>query len=123
MSIFLRDILPPLGAPLAASVSQIDARKGAVKAHSTLMSEKLTQPTLTALRNDAIELPRLELVISPLEGPVFATTLEVAPRVLGTGSECDVIVADPRVSRRHCEVALTERGVMIKEKAGAAWWF
>jgi transcriptional regulator with PAS, ATPase and Fis domain len=79
------------------------------------MGERPDQPTLTALRSDAIEVPNLELTVAPPEGPVITVKLEVAPLVLGSSAECDVALADPRVSRRHCRIALTERGVMIKD--------
>jgi transcriptional regulator with PAS, ATPase and Fis domain len=73
------------------------------------------QPTLTTLRSDAVEVPHLELTVSPLAGPVVKVKLEVMALVLGTSGECDVVIADPSVSRRHCKIALTERGVMIRD--------
>jgi transcriptional regulator with PAS, ATPase and Fis domain len=79
------------------------------------MGDRAGEPTLTALRGDAVEVPNLELTVVPPEGPVINIKVEVSPLVLGSSAECDVMLADPRVSRRHCRVALTERGVMIKD--------
>jgi transcriptional regulator with PAS, ATPase and Fis domain len=79
------------------------------------MGDRAGEPTLTALRGDSVEVPNLELTVVPPQGPVINIKLEVTPFVLGSSAECDVVLADPRVSRRHCRVALTERGVMIKD--------
>jgi transcriptional regulator with PAS, ATPase and Fis domain len=79
------------------------------------MRDPAGQPTLTALRADAVELPHVELCVSPPAGRVLTVRLEVAPIVLGTSPECDLVIADPRVSRRHCSVTLTERGVLLRD--------
>ncbi|MBK7862448.1 MAG: sigma 54-interacting transcriptional regulator [Archangiaceae bacterium] len=34
---------------------------------------------------------------------------------LGTGADCDVVCADPQVSRRHCRLSLTEQGVLLED--------
>jgi two-component system, NtrC family, response regulator GlrR len=72
-------------------------------------------PTLTALRTNAVELPSLEVVVSPARGKDLVARLAVAPVVVGVSPECDLVLADPRVSRRHCEVALTGRGVILRD--------
>jgi transcriptional regulator with PAS, ATPase and Fis domain len=71
--------------------------------------------TLTTLRSDAVEVPNIELTVSPPGGAVSTVKLEVMPLLVGTSAECDVVLVDPRVSRRHCTIALTERGVMIRD--------
>ncbi len=72
-------------------------------------------PTLTALRTNAVELPSLEVVVSPARGKDLVARLAVAPVVVGVSPECDLVLVDPRVSRRHCEVALTSRGVVLRD--------
>jgi transcriptional regulator with PAS, ATPase and Fis domain len=72
-------------------------------------------PTLTALRSDALELPALRVIVVPPKGRALEATLAVAPLVLGTSPDCDMVVHDPRVSRRHCELTLTERGVVLRD--------
>jgi two-component system response regulator GlrR len=72
-------------------------------------------PTLTALRTNAVELPSLEVVVSPPKGKDLVARLAVAPVVVGVSPDCDVVLSDPRVSRRHCEVELTARGVVLRD--------
>jgi transcriptional regulator with PAS, ATPase and Fis domain len=72
-------------------------------------------PTLTALRSDALELPALRVIVVPPKGRAVEATLAVAPLVLGASLDCDLVVHDPRVSRRHCELSLTERGVVLRD--------
>jgi len=51
---------------------------------------------------------------SPGRAPVTAT-LGVHALLVGTSAECDLTAVDPRMSRRHCEIRLTERGVMVRD--------
>lgn len=71
--------------------------------------------TLTEIRSDAIELPSLRVTVVPANGRAASSALAVAPIVIGTSPDCDITIVDPRVSRRHCEVALTDRGVVLKD--------
>src|SRR6185369_4053367 len=34
---------------------------------------------------------------------------------LGQSAECDLVIVDPLVSRRHCELRLTQRGIVLKD--------
>jgi two-component system, NtrC family, response regulator GlrR len=70
--------------------------------------------TLTTLRRDAVELPRLGLLVHA-PGGEQRVSLGVHPLVLGTHAECDVVIADPSLSRRHCQVALVEQGVLLTD--------
>jgi transcriptional regulator with PAS, ATPase and Fis domain len=79
------------------------------------MRDPSVSPTLTTLRSDAVEVPNLELTVFAPGGAVSTFKLEFMPLVIGTSAECDVVLVDPRVSRRHCTLALTERGVMIRD--------
>ena len=79
------------------------------------MSGSSSHPTLTTLRRDAVELPSVRLTLVTHDGATQAVPLGVAPVVLGTSPECDLVVVDPRVSRRHCQVAMTERGIVIRD--------
>ena len=71
--------------------------------------------TLTTLRANAIELPSLEVGIVAPQGTEFSATLAFAPLVVGSSPECDIVLADSRVSRLHCEIRLTDRGVMVRD--------
>ena len=71
--------------------------------------------TITTLRSDAIELPDLRVVVTPQKSPPIEATLGVTPLVLGSSAECDVVVPDSRVSRRHCQLRFTPRGVSLTD--------
>ncbi|NUO53386.1 MAG: sigma 54-interacting transcriptional regulator [Polyangiaceae bacterium] len=71
--------------------------------------------TLTDVRPDVVELPDVRLVLTPPRGKKIAIPLGVAPIVLGSDPDCDVIVDDARVSRKHCEVRRDGRAVVIRD--------
>jgi DNA-binding NtrC family response regulator len=73
------------------------------------------QATVTAIRGDSLELPLVRVIAaSPLGGEV-AAPVGVEPLVMGTSSECDLVVRDPAVSRRHCDITLTDRGIVLRD--------
>jgi DNA-binding NtrC family response regulator len=67
--------------------------------------------TKTAIYRDRLELPVLEVFV----GDAGCVPLEVAPIVVGTHADCDIVLTDPRVSRRHCRLSLDARGVLIED--------
>jgi transcriptional regulator with PAS, ATPase and Fis domain len=67
------------------------------------------------MRNNAVSIPSLELRMTAPGGAESAVPLGMAPLVVGTSPECDVIVDDPHVSRAHCSVALDDRGVVLRD--------
>ena len=79
-----------------------------------MSSTKAGNPTLTSIRADAVELPALRVVLLE-RGSQRGAPLELAPVVVGTGEACDLVVADRRVSRRHCEISLTHEGVILRD--------
>jgi DNA-binding NtrC family response regulator len=81
------------------------ARRASTRAHATL----------TTMQSNAIELPGLFVVVKPPSGPSVEAPLGIAPIVVGTGADCDLVVADPRVSRRHCMLTLTESGIVLAD--------
>ncbi len=74
---------------------------------------EITQTDL--LRTDVVELPNLRLVLTPAQGKKLEIPLGMAPVVLGSDATCDVLVDDPRVSRKHCEVRREGRGVIVRD--------
>ncbi len=72
-------------------------------------------PTLTVFRTDAVELPSLVVVASPPRGKSLRVPLGVTPLSIGSSPECDVVLDDPGVSRRHAEISLTARGVWLRD--------
>src|SRR5688572_981136 len=89
--------------------------------------------TLTTIGADALELPTLEVAMvsdrvaespagsaaasPPLgAGPArLRASLSLDPVIVGTSDEADIVVADRRVSRKHCSFALTERGIVLTD--------
>ncbi|MFO0554452.1 MAG: sigma 54-interacting transcriptional regulator [Polyangiaceae bacterium] len=71
--------------------------------------------TLTDIRPSAVELPNLRIVVSAPRGKKQEIALGVAPLVIGSDPECDVVVDDPRVSRRHCEVRREGGAVLVRD--------
>jgi DNA-binding NtrC family response regulator len=74
-----------------------------------------TQGAGTALRQGGLEIPSVRVIATPPRGGEISATLEVDPLAIGTSADCDLIVPDPAVSRRHCEVVLTEQGVVLRD--------
>ncbi len=56
-------------------------------------------------------------------GPEKGRTVELPPGktlVLGRGEDCDVQLADPRASRVHCKLQVSDDGVVLAD-AGSTW--
>ncbi len=71
----------------------------------------MAEGTKTALYRDRLELPMLEVCVGDHE----RVPLGVTPVVVGVHTDCDVVLSDPRVSRRHCRLSLDARGVIIED--------
>lgn len=63
----------------------------------------------------AVRLPSLRVTVTLPNRRTLSAPLELEPLVLGQHIECDIVVTDPKVSRRHCEIRLTERGVFVQD--------
>jgi transcriptional regulator with PAS, ATPase and Fis domain len=74
-----------------------------------------TEGTLTDVRPDVLELPNVRLVLAPPRGKKLEVPLGVAPLIFGSDPDCDVIVDDARVSRKHCEVRREGGAVVIRD--------
>lgn len=55
--------------------------------------------------------------VAVIRGPNVGTQIEAAGRTLsiGTASDCDLILTDDTVSRRHLEIELTETGFTVRD--------
>ncbi|AKT42042.1 sigma 54-interacting transcriptional regulator [Chondromyces crocatus] len=72
--------------------------------------------TLTSIdQGSALRLPHIGVTVTLPDRRIIEAPLEMTPLVLGSSPECDLVVPDPRVSRRHCELRLTERGVLLRD--------
>jgi two-component system, NtrC family, response regulator GlrR len=71
--------------------------------------------TLTDIRVDAAMLPDVRIVATPPKGKGIEAALGVSPLVVGSGAESDLVVPDPLMSRRHCEISLSDRGIRLRD--------
>jgi transcriptional regulator with PAS, ATPase and Fis domain len=72
--------------------------------------------TLTSADLDgALRVPSLVVRVTPPEGPAVEAQLELRPLVIGAARDCDLVVSDPRISRKHCEVRLTDKGIELRD--------
>ncbi|HWO18041.1 MAG TPA: sigma 54-interacting transcriptional regulator, partial [Kofleriaceae bacterium] len=62
-----------------------------------------------------LRLPSLVVTVKPPQGPVVEAELAMRPLVVGTSPEGDLVVDDPQVSRRHCELQLTGEGIVLRD--------
>ncbi len=69
----------------------------------------------TADEGHSLRLPHLQVTVTLPDRRTISAQLELVPLVLGQSTECDLVVNDPKVSRRHCELRLTERGVFVED--------
>ena len=63
----------------------------------------------------SLRLPNLRVIVTPPDRRPLEAPLGLAPIVLGKSDECNLAVADAKVSRRHCELRITERGVLLRD--------
>src|SRR5262245_10254825 len=70
--------------------------------------------TVTTTRRDRADVPALR-VIATTGGKNVAAALGLPGTVVRSGTECDLVVEDPSVSRRHCELTLTDRGIWLRD--------
>jgi DNA-binding NtrC family response regulator len=71
--------------------------------------------TLRIVDRRVVRLPSVVLVATHLDGSERRATLGMNPLVVGTSTDCELVVHDPGVSRRHCVLTLTARGVIVRD--------
>ncbi|EYF00008.1 sigma 54-interacting transcriptional regulator [Chondromyces apiculatus] len=81
-----------------------------------MVGDQAASLTLTSFdQGKSLRLPSVRVLVTLPDRRVLETQVGMSPLVFGTSSECDVVVSDPLVSRRHCEIRLTERGVLLRD--------
>jgi transcriptional regulator with PAS, ATPase and Fis domain len=63
----------------------------------------------------SLRLPNLRVTVTLPDRRTVTATLGLAPLRIGQSPECDLVLADPKVSRRHCELRLTDKGVLLED--------
>lgn len=74
--------------------------------------------TLTMIReNDSefVSVPVVHVRLSGPNRPSQSVQLGVEPVLVGSTPDCDIVVNDPYVSRRHCALTLTDKGVVVRD--------
>ncbi|MRG95431.1 sigma 54-interacting transcriptional regulator [Polyangium spumosum] len=72
--------------------------------------------TLTSIdEGRSLRLPNLRAIVTLPDRQTLTAPLGLGPLLLGKSPECDLVVHDPKVSRVHCEVRLTEKGVLVRD--------
>lgn len=69
--------------------------------------------TITDAACQTITIPGLRVRAKPPEGPTVEMGLGMSSITVGTSPDCNLVISDPRVSRRHCSIRLTQQGVLI----------
>ncbi|MBX7098422.1 MAG: sigma 54-interacting transcriptional regulator [Myxococcaceae bacterium] len=78
-------------------------------AHAATITTHLAGPTPEA------ELRALAAVVRLADGTTLSADLGIAPILIGSGPDATLKVADPSVSRLHCELSLQEDGVALRD--------
>ncbi len=71
--------------------------------------------TITQDFPNAVRLPRLIVRARTQQGTISEVPLGLAAIVVGKSDECDIVLDDPKVSRRHCEILQSGDGVVIRD--------
>jgi DNA-binding NtrC family response regulator len=84
---------------------------------SDWMSSRVTPDslTVTAVSHDRLEIPSAQLEVTAPGAKAVVTPLGLQPLTLGSDETCDVVIADPRVSRRHCTLELNPNGLLLRD--------
>ncbi|MCE0522846.1 MAG: FHA domain-containing protein [Methylacidiphilales bacterium] len=103
------------GAEPAKKDLEIDMREYLHK-HSIGLDQRFGKTIRMTLPNDRKE-KKLEThyYFIPEESPTFKLKVKKVTNVVGREGTCDVYVESNQVSRRHCLLQVTERGLLVKD--------
>jgi two-component system, NtrC family, response regulator GlrR len=71
--------------------------------------------TQTDLRAFTLSVPSVRVTAASPDGDVAEALLGIEPIVVGTEEGSSIVVRDRRVSRRHCQLSLIDRGVVLRD--------
>ncbi|MBK9263092.1 MAG: sigma 54-interacting transcriptional regulator [Polyangiaceae bacterium] len=75
-----------------------------------------TQLTVTQTIRGTMVVPLIRLDVALNHGRTTASYhVDLAPVVIGTRPSCDIVLNDPHVSSEHCEIRVTEQGVLLRD--------
>lgn len=78
------------------------------------LARRMVQEVLSSM-GDADEEPYLRVMNGPDEGKRFELTDAVAEMVIGRGGDCDLVINDANISRRHATVRKDWGGISIED--------
>ncbi len=79
------------------------------------MQSELTRTLSREGAHERLRHPSLQLRLSVPGQPERRVPLGLHPLVVGTAPDCDVQLDAPGLSRRHCELSLTDAGVRLRD--------
>ena len=79
------------------------------------MADKLDTTLITLADPHTAHVPNLRLRARQPDGRTIEIALGVDALIIGKGEGCDVVLDDSKVSRRHCELRLTEAGPVLRD--------
>jgi transcriptional regulator with PAS, ATPase and Fis domain len=71
--------------------------------------------TLTTIHRRSARVPSLLVVATQANGVEITHPLGLAPVTVGTSPECALTVEDGAVSRQHCALSVTTKGVVVRD--------
>jgi len=73
--------------------------------------------TLTHAAGFSLDVPSITVSVTPPKGKgsVVEAPLGMTPMVIGSSPDCDLVIEDPSISRRHCQLSLDERGIRLRD--------
>jgi transcriptional regulator with PAS, ATPase and Fis domain len=99
--------------------------------YETMMASAAPRLTVSLSQKAGVttaQLPSVRVRVKAPRTEAIEAELGFTPLVIGTGEDCGVVVRDPAVSRRHCQLTLTTRGVVLEDLGskngtllGGAW--
>lgn len=107
---------------LARHIDLLSPARDALTGHAHCRDDRaLVEPdahatsTLHQVDDHAVLVPNVRITLASPPRPEVFTTLGLEPLVIGSGVGSDLLVADRQVSRRHCELKLTPRGIVLRD--------
>ncbi len=109
----VRPTVPDLkGTPTNSLAVQLPGNSGASGVAAT---KSITATAATRSAHDEELLKKYRLVLVSVYNPAQKYRINQVNSLIGRNPGCDVTIADPSISRQHCLLQLTNRGVLVKD--------
>lgn len=81
----------------------------------TRLGKTIRMPLVSSERMQQHKKPEGNYFFIPEESPTFKLKVKKVTNVVGREGTCDVYVESNQVSRRHCLLQVTDRGILVKD--------